>query len=158
MFAQSLRPVKRIFPPKYVKKADEPDYTFSPAFKELRRLVKLKVTLYHRGKNQERDTKQYSIKSFVLDKHHLNPQGANSKNTFFEWKNRAAGTKRVISVYDYMLERYNQAIKYWQLPLVQTARGGLFPMEYCRIVPQQRFPFKLNSEQVCLSFSSQSCK
>lgn len=141
-FARDLQPVK------YGKPSDN-QYRWSDAFKELRKFTKLKVVLKHKGKTEGFDGKVYTIKRVVMDACHLNRDGANAKNTTFEWKNRVSGITKTISVYDYMRERYNQSLKFWQLPLVETVKGGFFPMELCQVVPKQRFPFKTDPNQVC---------
>ncbi len=52
------------------------------------------------------------------------------------------------SVYDYFYEHYGIRLTYWQLPLVQTETSGMFPMELCCIAPNQRYPYKLDPNQV----------
>lgn len=83
--------------------------------------------------------------------------GANAKSVTFTLKDRATNTEKEISVYDYFKKKYGVNTQYWQLPLVVTARDGMFPMEACILEPYQRYVFKLNPDQVneqyrCLGF------
>ena len=36
----------------------------------------------------------------------------------------------------------------WQLPVILSKGGALFPMELCNIAVAQRYPFKLEPQQV----------
>lgn len=60
-------------------------------------------------------------------------------------------TERDISVYDYFRHKYNIRLEFPFLPLVQTSRAGVFPMEVCVIKPNQKYAYKLDGEQVDLS-------
>lgn len=73
-----------------------------------------------------------------------------SKNTYFKYKDRNASPprERDITVYDYFKERYNIRLEFPQLPLVQTTRDGLYPMEVCMIKPYQKYVYKLDGQQV----------
>ena len=94
------------------------------------------------------DTKEYVIKSFTFNK---NPgfanEGVNAKNHFFKYFDRSANKEREISVFDYFRERYNVTLNYWMLPLIETARGGMFPMECAILLPNQKYQFKLSPDQ-----------
>ena len=59
-------------------------------------------------------------------------------------------TERDITVYDYFKKKYGIPLEFPYLPLVQTTRDGLFPMEVCVIKPNQKFTYKLDGEQVSL--------
>lgn len=133
-------------------------FTWSEDFKTLRKMAKLKFTVKHRGKsdgmsaipNRENltdidlDQKQYSIKRFTFA---AKAGGAHAKNTMFKFKNRDTNTEEEISVYDYFRRTYNLTISMWDIPLVETDRYGMFPMELCILVPNQRYSYKLNPEQ-----------
>ena len=54
-----------------------------------------------------------------------------------------------MSVFDYFYKKYNIYLSKPWLPLVQTQKANvLFPMEVCVMCEGQRYPYKLNSEQV----------
>lgn len=93
------------------------------------------------------DKKQYSIKRFTF----LSQQGgANAKNTMFNLKHRQPNgsyTEEQISVFDYFRRTYNITIAMWDLPLIETEKAGMFPMELCTLVPNQRYNFKLSPDQ-----------
>lgn len=73
-----------------------------------------------------------------------------SKNTFFKYRDRSTNppTERDITVFDYFKERYNIRLEFPYLPLVQTTRDGLYPMEVCMLKPYQKFVYKLDGAQV----------
>lgn len=56
-----------------------------------------------------------------------------------------------MSVYEYFHKKYNVYLNKWWLPLIQTQKPNvLFPMEVCVMSEGQRYPYKLNSDQVWL--------
>ncbi|KAI9745991.1 MAG: hypothetical protein M1818_000672 [Claussenomyces sp. TS43310] len=114
-------------------------WTMSPDFKELRKLVKLKFAVKHRGKDGSNKT--YTIKGFHFDPK-FGAEGAHSKNVTFKMKD---GT--TTSVYDYFQKQYNVELEFHYLPLVLTTKDGMFPMEVCTIMPNQRYVFKTSPEQ-----------
>ena len=57
-----------------------------------------------------------------------------------------------MSVYEYFQKKYNVTLSKPWLPLVQTQKQNvLFPMEVCCMADGQRYPYKLNSDQVWLA-------
>jgi eukaryotic translation initiation factor 2C len=54
---------------------------------------------------------------------------------------------KMMSVYDYFVERYNIYLEYWFLPLVETPGGAMYPMEVCTVKANQRYPFKIGPDQ-----------
>jgi eukaryotic translation initiation factor 2C len=72
-----------------------------------------------------------------------------AKNTKFTLKQKQAGniTTQEVTVYDYFVQKYNIRLEFWFLPLIETTRDGLFPMELCTIQPNQRFQYKLSPDQ-----------
>lgn len=54
-----------------------------------------------------------------------------------------------ISLYDYFEQAYGYRLKYKQLPLVKMTKGKntVLPMELLRVIPNQRYPFKLREKQ-----------
>lgn len=81
-----------------------------------------------------------------------------SKNTYFKYKDRSTNPPRDrdVTVYDYFKERYNIRLEFPHLPLVQTTRDGLYPMEVCMIKPYQKYVYKLDGQQV-LSLNLSCC-
>ncbi|KAI1173096.1 Piwi domain-containing protein [Nemania sp. FL0916] len=109
----------------------------------LRRLQKVKFVAKHRGKMQEE--KLYVIKQFVFEQKY-GKEGANAENVTFK-KKLPDGTEKETSVWQHYLETYDFRLQYPKLPIIQTTRGGLFPMELCNIADFQRYPFKLDPTQ-----------
>ena len=75
----------------------------------------------------------------------------NAKEHKFDVKEKATGKVTNMSVHEYFHKKYNVILNKPWLPLVQTQKPNvLFPMEVCVMCDGQRYPFKLNSEQVGL--------
>ena len=73
----------------------------------------------------------------------------NAKEHKFDVTEKATGKVTNMSVYEYFQKKYNVPITKPWLPLVQTQKAGvLFPMEVCVMCDGQRYPYKLNSDQV----------
>jgi eukaryotic translation initiation factor 2C len=145
-------------------------YTQSEDFKNLRRMAKLKFRVKHRGKQDGKlnilwifldlvdmatDNKIYTIKKFSWEN---GPQyaaeGAHAKNTVFKLRNHQNNTEEEITVYNYFKRTYNIDLQYWYLPLVVTDKAGMFPMELCHLIPNQRYNFKLSPDQVSKSLQA----
>ncbi|RDL32590.1 uncharacterized protein BP5553_09046 [Venustampulla echinocandica] len=121
--------------------------TYSDTFKDLRKMAKLKFRVKYYAKNDTRASERiHTIKGFTFEQK-LGKLGANAKTVTFKLKDRATNTETEISVYDYFKKKYDVNTQYWQLPLVVTARDGMFPMEACILEPYQRYVFKLNPDQ-----------
>ncbi|EKD12356.1 piwi domain-containing protein [Drepanopeziza brunnea f. sp. 'multigermtubi' MB_m1] len=121
--------------------------TMSEDFKTLRKMTKLKFIVKHRGKGD--DHKQYTIKRFTFEKGDAYAKtGAHARNTRFKYKDPKNNYALVdITVDEFFKRVYNIDLQYWWLPLVETAKAGLFPMELCTLVPNQRYNYKLSPEQ-----------
>jgi eukaryotic translation initiation factor 2C len=91
----------------------------------------------------------HTIKKFTFDPAH-GRVGSNAKTFTFNLKDRDTGKEEIISVYAYFKRKYNVDLTHWQLPLIQTERDGVFPMEACEIIAHQKYQYKLNPEQVRL--------
>ncbi|KAI0968439.1 Piwi domain-containing protein [Xylaria arbuscula] len=132
-FAEQLRPVRT------------PDGKpgQSEAFRLLRRLWKLKFVVRHRGKEQQK--KIYTIKSIIFDEKY-GQEGGHSKNITFQ-KRMPDDSEQETIVYDYYLEKYSIRLQYPKLPLIETTRGGFFPLELCNVADFQRYPHKLDPAQ-----------
>ncbi|CAM1504240.1 Fc.00g018310.m01.CDS01 [Cosmosporella sp. VM-42] len=110
----------------------------SDAFKQLRKLRKLKFTIRH--PNRRDNNKLYNADDFMFDEN-CGPEGANAKTSTFDYEGQS------ISVQDYYKKRYNVTLKYANLPLIKAGKNGMIPMEFAWIEPMQRYPFKLNPDQ-----------
>ncbi|QSZ31114.1 hypothetical protein DSL72_000677 [Monilinia vaccinii-corymbosi] len=114
----------------------------SSEFKTLEKMKKLKFHLKHHGKQE--DKKVYTIKRFTFSNHEqYSKTGLNAKNHFFTPKD----TGKETSVYEYFKYKYNINLQYWWAPLIETERAGFFPMEVCTLLPNQKYQFKLDSNQ-----------
>lgn len=54
-------------------------------------------------------------------------------------------------MFDYFTRTYNIYLKHWDLPLIESTRGGLFPMELAHLVSMQKYMHKLSPDQVRIS-------
>lgn len=117
----------------------------SDAFKHLQRMTRLKFHVKHRGGGKMENSKLYTIADFTRS----TAQGvSHSKNNFFNLK--AKGDRPAynnISVFDYYKKVYDIDIVYWYLPLIKTTKDGMFPMELCRLVNNQKYQYKLGPDQ-----------
>ena len=73
--------------------------------------------------------------------------GQNAKEATFEQTNHTTGEVRTISVNDYFGQQYRFRLRAPELPIVKTQRGQLYPMEICKVVPGERYPFKIDELQ-----------
>jgi eukaryotic translation initiation factor 2C len=116
----------------------------SEAFNVLKKMWKLKFVVQHRGKMHEE--KVYTIKRVMFDPNY-GTDGAVSRTVTF-MKKLPDGTLKETSVWDHYAETYNFRLQYPNLPIIESTRGGLFPMELCNVAKYQRYPFKLDPKQV----------
>ena len=132
-----------------------PDGRDPEAMPMLKRLCRNKFTVKHRGVEgslrihlkedcgadlHSDATKIWTIKQIAR---------VNAKDHKFDVTDKATGKTTNMSVYEYFFKKYTIILEYWWLPLVQTQKAGiLFPMELCRMCIGQRYPYKLNSDQV----------
>lgn len=93
------------------------------------------------------DNKTYTIKRFVFGEEY-GPEGGHAKAVKFMYRDRTSNREKEMSIYEYFQMKYNIHLNYWYLPLIETERDGKFPMEVCVLLPNQRYAFKLDSEQV----------
>lgn len=115
----------------------------SDAFVALRRLCSIKFRVTHRGK--ENDPKEYKVKRFMFDPKY-GQDGATAKAVKFD-KKMPDGAIKQYDVFNYYIESYRKRLTYWQLPLIETVRGGCFPMEVCVVDRFNPYPFKLDPQQ-----------
>ncbi|KAK2609741.1 hypothetical protein N8I77_003228 [Diaporthe amygdali] len=112
----------------------------SDAFKMLRRFHKCKFNVMHRGKSN--DPKTYTIQGFVWEPKKFGMEGAHARNYKFTKK-----SGETITVADHFLQQYGVRLQHWRLPLIETTRDGVFPMECVILKRWQKYNFKLDGEQ-----------
>lgn len=110
----------------------------SDAFKQLRKLRRLKFTIRHR--NRRDDDKIYTVQDFLFDEK-FGGDGATARNKSFT----VDGAE--VTVYNHYLKKHGVTLRYSNLPLIDAGKAGFIPMELAYIEPMQRYPFKLNPEQ-----------
>ncbi|KAI2467323.1 Piwi-domain-containing protein [Annulohypoxylon bovei var. microspora] len=115
----------------------------SDAFGFLRRMLKMKFTVNHRGKYGE--PRIYTIKRFVFDPKH-GTSGSNARNVTF-MKKMDDGTEKAVTLEEHYRKRWGFILEWPRFPIVETPQGHLFPMELCNVVPHQRYNFRLNPQQ-----------
>lgn len=117
----------------------------SDAFRVLKKMWKLKFIVFHRGKMNT--TKVYTIKSIMFDPKY-GKEGAHSRNVTFMKKSKDGKPPVETTIWQHYRDQYNARLQYPTLPIIESTRGGLFPMEVCDVAPYQRYPFKLDPNQV----------
>ncbi|KAK7415854.1 Protein argonaute [Neonectria magnoliae] len=110
----------------------------SDAFKQLRKLRRLKFKVRHA--NRRNDDSTFTIVDFVFNESY-GPEGGSAKNVKFELD----GVQT--SIQEYYRKKYNVTLRFANLPLIDAGKGGKIPMELAWLEPMQRYPFKLNPEQ-----------
>lgn len=112
----------------------------SEAFKQLRKLRKLKFKVIHKGRKETAADKVMTVIDFMFGSKY-GPEGGNARNVQFEYEGK------MTSVFDYYRLKYGVTLKYVNLPLIDAGKSGAIPMELCFIEPMQRYNYKLNPEQ-----------
>ncbi|KAL4730323.1 Protein argonaute [Fusarium chlamydosporum] len=110
----------------------------SDAFKQLRKLRRLKFKVRHKGRKNE--DKLYTIQDFTFDAQY-GEAGCTARTHTFEKDGKQ------VSVFEYYKKMYNVTLRLSHLPLINAGKGGMIPMELAFIDNMQRYPFKLNPEQ-----------
>ncbi|KAI5301757.1 hypothetical protein KEM56_001385 [Ascosphaera pollenicola] len=101
------------------------------------RLTKLRVKADYKG--CPCPDKVWTVKRYL---------NASAKEWEFDFKDKATGTTRKITIANYFREKYNYHLQYPDLPLVEmTKKGVVYPMEVCFLQGNQRYPYKLNELQ-----------
>ncbi|KAH8735189.1 Piwi domain-containing protein [Ilyonectria robusta] len=127
--SQALRPVK----------GRGERWESSDAFKQLRKLRRLKFKVRHA--NRRNDDQVYTVCDFIFNDKY-GPDGATARNVTFT---NAEGEE--MSVQDYYRKKYNVTLRHANLPLIDAGKGGKIPMELAWVENMQRYPFKLNPDQ-----------
>ncbi|KAH8673309.1 Piwi domain-containing protein [Xylariales sp. PMI_506] len=116
----------------------------SDAFKNLRRIHRLKFTVTHRGK--EANPRIYTVKRVMFDERY-GPRGADSLTVTFSPRKPDGTFDAPITIFDYYLKKYGARIGLPDLPLVETEKDGYFPLEACKLIGFQRYAYKLDPDQ-----------
>ncbi|CAJ2509448.1 Uu.00g144740.m01.CDS01 [Anthostomella pinea] len=135
--------VKILRPVKAKDKAGNPVWIQSDGFRHLRRIYKLRFVVNHRGKLG--DPKVYTVGKLLFDQKY-GEEGAHSKAVFFN-KRQKDGTTKNVSVWQYFWETYHLRLQYPSLPIMESTRGALFPLEVCNVSKYQRYSFKLSPDE-----------
>lgn len=125
-----------------------PHYEVSEAFKVVTKLYRIKFYVKHRGK--EDTDKEYTLKRFANSQKY-GADGGNAKQYTFE-KKEVGNFTRTISIFDYFQEKYHVELQMWKLPIIESSRGGAYPMEACYVPRYNRYPFKLSPSEVSRPF------
>ncbi|KAI1456275.1 Piwi-domain-containing protein [Annulohypoxylon moriforme] len=115
----------------------------SEAFLFLRRMLKLRFTVNHRGKFGE--PREYTIKRIMFDPKY-GTTGANSRQVTF-MKKFDDGHEEETTVEKHYKDRWGCILEWPKFPIIETPQGHKFPMEVCNLVFHQRYNFKLNTKQ-----------
>lgn len=74
----------------------------------------------------------------------------NAREPMIDIIDKQTGTKQMLSVEKYFATAHKVHINFPELPLVEVGKkGALYPMELCHMVYGQRYPYRLDPEQVC---------
>ncbi|KAI3402055.1 hypothetical protein diail_4029 [Diaporthe ilicicola] len=127
--------------PEQYQHEDTREYYYLPSdmFKYLRRFTKCHFNVFHRGKSN--DPKTYTIKGFVFDHKKFGKAGANAHNYKFTKK-----SGETVSVAEHFQNMYRIRLQYPYMPLIETTRDGIFPMEVCIMKEWQKYNFKLTPD------------
>ncbi|KAL2014266.1 hypothetical protein VTN00DRAFT_1791 [Thermoascus crustaceus] len=75
-------------------------------------------------------------------------KNGNARTFTIDVKNKATGKKETMSVEQYFKSRYNLRLDYWELPMVEMTKNGVYyPMEVLTIHDLNKYHFKLNEYQ-----------
>ena len=113
-----------------------------PLFMHLRKLHRIRFGIQYRGKVN--DPKTYTIMRFMYNES-FGKEGADALTYKFDYEGK------MTSVDEFFRKKYKLWLKYPKLPLIETSRSGVYPIEVCHLLPFQRYNFKLDPEQVCVS-------
>ncbi|KAI0165272.1 Piwi-domain-containing protein [Hypoxylon sp. FL1284] len=118
-------------------------YIPTETFLFLRRMTKLKFVVNHRGKLGE--PKIYTVKKVMFDPKYKTG-GATAFQVTFP-KKMPDGKIVETTILDHYRQAWNIRLQFPHLPIIETTRGGLYPMELCNTIPDQRYTLKLNAQQ-----------
>ena len=102
-----------------------------------KRLAKSKFYIKHKGALDQQRNLKTAFK--IMDE--------SAESLSFDWKDKASGQTKKVSVAQYFLQRYGVRLEYPYLPLVEVKKNEMYPMEVCVMAPGQRYPAKLNEDQ-----------
>lgn len=112
--------------------------TESNGFYEIhRRLKKLQVQPHYRGCPVLGTN--FIVKGLI---------NGNARQYTIDLVDKATGKKETINIETYFRRKYNLALDYWELPMVEmTKKGVVYPMEVLTIHGLHKYPWKLNEYQ-----------
>ncbi len=107
----------------------------------LNKLKKVAITVTHRNRESkparfvikrvlEVDSKEYQFPLYQTDE-----------------KTGERTQTQMISIFQYFWEKYQIVLQFANIPVLETTKGDVYPMEVCRIAPDQRYVFKLDDRQ-----------
>ncbi|OAA73597.1 eukaryotic translation initiation factor 2C 2 [Cordyceps fumosorosea ARSEF 2679] len=114
-------------------------YESSDAFKQARKLRKLKFKVRHPNRTAAVD-KVYSIQDIAF-RQDYGAEGGTARNIKFDHDGQQ------VSVAQYFEQKYKAFLRFGNLPLIDAGKGGFIPMEFAVVEPMQRYPFKLSPDQ-----------
>lgn len=101
----------------------------------------------------EADDKTLAVakKSFEIER----IRQENARETIVEITDKKAGIKQMLSVENYFATAHKVHLNFLELTLIEVGKKGAFyPMELCHMVYGQRYPYRLNPEQVHIFVSA----
>ena len=111
-----------------------------PIWAILKRLVRNKFVVRHGKQSKEAEKRTWIVNRIST---------YTAKTYKFDVHNRETNKTTMTSLFDYYMTKYGIRLDYWYLPLIETQKEGtLFPMEVCNMCIGQRYPYKLNENQV----------
>lgn len=131
-------------------------------FAALRRLQKNDMKVLFRGASESKLhhhdwSHQSLVSNFFLDIknkiHKIHRVSEFTARTYkFDVLDRNTGqTRPNVTVEQYFKDKYNLALQWPELPLLETGRKNVFyPMECCVMEKGQKYPYKLDEAQVCV--------
>ncbi|KAI4596997.1 hypothetical protein KJ359_004907 [Pestalotiopsis sp. 9143b] len=116
----------------------------SDDFKKLRKLLRLSFFVTHVGK--QNNPRVYKVQRVIFEEGY-GKKGADAFSVTFTRKDKKTGKEEQnISIDAHWKQKYGR-LAYPDLPLIETSRDGIFPMEVCKMAPFQRYSYKLDPDQ-----------
>lgn len=111
-----------------------------PLWQMLRRLAKNKFQVKHGKQSDGAKARIWAMKRL---------SNYTAKTYKFDVRTKETGETRTTTLFDYYMTKYGVRLDHWFLPLVESNKEGtLFPMDVCVMCMGQRYPYKLNENQV----------
>ena len=111
-----------------------------PLWRMLRRLAKNKFQVKHGNQSESSRAKTWTV---------MRVSNYTAKSYKFNVVKKETGEEQSTTLFDYYLKKYGVRLDNWHLPLIESNKPGvLFPMDICHMCMGQRYPYKLNDNQV----------